>query len=60
AIANAQLEDPWLELDPAGKLKAIANAQLEAAGAASNVPTWRETTRDFKVFSSREVELPVQ
>jgi len=53
-------EDPWLELDPAGKLKAIANAQLEAAGAASNVPTWRETTRDFKVFSSREVELPVQ
>ena len=53
-------EDPWLELDPAGKLKAIADAQLKAEAASSKIPTWRESTRDFKVFAQREVQLPLQ
>ena len=55
-------EDPWLELDPARKLRAIADEarSAAAAAAAAKVPTWRETTRDFTVFGSRDGALPVQ
>ena len=55
-------EDPWLELDPARKLKAIADHARSpaAAAAAAAVPTWRETTRAFTVVGSRAGALPAQ
>ncbi len=55
-------EDPWLELDPATKLRNLADEarSAKAAAAAAKVPTWRETTRDFTVFGSRTGALPAQ
>jgi len=53
-------EDPWLELDPCGKLKAIALEQAEKKIWTDAVPTWRESTRDFKQFTQRQGDLPMQ
>jgi len=53
-------EDPWLELDPCSKLKAIADKQRETKVWTDAVPTWRETARNFKEFSQRQGDLPVQ
>eukprot|EP00277_Geminigera_cryophila_P023702 CAMPEP_0179464298 /NCGR_PEP_ID=MMETSP0799-20121207/46154_1 /TAXON_ID=46947 /ORGANISM="Geminigera cryophila, Strain CCMP2564" /LENGTH=739 /DNA_ID=CAMNT_0021268021 /DNA_START=24 /DNA_END=2243 /DNA_ORIENTATION=+ len=51
-------EDPWLELDPSKKLKAIADAQRDTIW--TPTPTWREESRDFKTFTQRIGQLPVQ
>ena len=51
-------EDPWLELDPCKKLKAIADTQRDTIW--TPLPTWKETTRDFKEFAKREGQLPLQ
>uniref|UniRef100_A0A7S0TXQ2 4-hydroxy-3-methylbut-2-en-1-yl diphosphate synthase n=1 Tax=Hemiselmis andersenii TaxID=464988 RepID=A0A7S0TXQ2_HEMAN len=53
-------EDPWLELEPCKRLKGIADEQREKKVWSQAVPTWRETTRDFKEFSKREGQLPLQ
>jgi len=54
-------EDPWLELDPCKKLKAIADEQREKSKIwTQGIPTWRETTRDIKQFTKRDGQLPLQ
>lgn len=51
-------EDPWLELDPCKKLKAIADTQRDTIW--TPTPTWKEETRDFKAFTQRVGQLPLQ
>jgi (E)-4-hydroxy-3-methylbut-2-enyl-diphosphate synthase len=51
-------EDPWLELDPCKKLKAIADTQRDTIW--TPTPTWKEETRDFKAFTQRIGQLPLQ
>ena len=51
-------EDPWLELDPCKKLKAIADEQRDKIW--TPTPTWKEETRDFKTFTQRVGQLPLQ
>jgi (E)-4-hydroxy-3-methylbut-2-enyl-diphosphate synthase len=51
-------EDPWLELDPCKKLKAIADKQRDTIW--TPTPTWKEETRDFKAFTQRIGQLPLQ
>jgi (E)-4-hydroxy-3-methylbut-2-enyl-diphosphate synthase len=54
-------EDPWLELGPCTKLAAYGMEKSSKKRAEEDkVPFFEETTRDFQVFSRREVALPCQ